>query len=139
MEPVGAGRILLVYDGSSVAERALDAAVARAQADTASITLLVVLPTRLWRARRGQYQLSPEKHDEDWARAQLARAHARCREASVHAEELVRTGPPARVIGEEAARGYAALFLATRASLTGAPPLARVISVPAGCEIVTVS
>lgn len=138
MDPVATGRILLFYDGSSVAERALDAAVERARADATSITLLAVLPPRLWRARRGQFQMAPEKHDEEWARAQLSRAHQRCRLAGIHAEELVRTGPPALVIGEEAGRGYAALFLATRPSLTGAPPLARVVRVPAACEIVMV-
>lgn len=139
MDPVGAGRILLVYDGSSVADRALNAAVERARAATASITLLAVVPPRLWRARRGQFQMSPEKHDEEWARAQLSRAHDHCREAGIHVETLVRTGPPARVIGEEAARGYAALFVSARPSLTGAPPLARVVVVPEECEIVTVT
>jgi nucleotide-binding universal stress UspA family protein len=138
MDPVDAGRIILVYDGSSVADRALDAALQRARAVTTSITLLAVLPPRLWRARRGQFQIPQEKHDEEWARAQLSRAHDRVREAGVHAELLVRVGPPARVIGEEAARGYAAVFLSARPSLTGGPPLARVLSVPAGCEIVSV-
>jgi hypothetical protein len=117
----------------------LNAAVQRARQATASITLLAVVPPRLWRARRGQYQMSPEKHDEEWARAQLARAHDLCREAGIHVETLVRTGPLALVIGEEAARGYAALFLAARPSRTGAPPLARVLTIPAACEVVTVT
>ena len=85
-----------------------------------------------WRARRGQFQISPEKHDEEWALEQLGRAHDRCRAAGVHTEQLVRTGPPAQVIAEEAARGYLAVFLSERPSLTGAPSLARIIAVPVG-------
>ncbi|MFY9586495.1 MAG: universal stress protein [Actinomycetota bacterium] len=139
MEPVKTGQILLVYDGSSVADRALEAALGRARATKASITLLAALPPRLWRARVGQFQIPPEKHDEDWARAQLARAQDRVRDAGIHAESLVRVGPPARVIGEEAARGYAALFLSDRPSLTGGPPLARVVTAPDGCEVVAVT
>jgi nucleotide-binding universal stress UspA family protein len=34
------GRLLLVYDGSSIADRALEAAIARAAAVSGSITLL---------------------------------------------------------------------------------------------------
>src|SRR5213594_3796482 len=133
MAPGAPGRILLVYDGSTVADRALLAAIDRARERSLSLTLLAVIPPRLWRARRGQFQMAPEKHDEEWAHAQLARAHAVAREARIHVEELVRTGPPAMVIGEEAARGYEVVMIATRPSLTGAPPLARVVTVPDGC------
>jgi nucleotide-binding universal stress UspA family protein len=138
MDPVPSGRFLVVYDGSSIADRALQAAIDRATADGATIMLLAVMPPRLWRARRGQYQIPAEKHDEEWARSQLARARDRSRDAGIHTEMLVRTGPPAEVIAEEAARGYAALFLASRPSLTGAPPLARLVTVPPVCEIVAV-
>jgi nucleotide-binding universal stress UspA family protein len=133
------GRILLVYDGSTVADRALGAALDRARESEGSITLLGVIPPRLWRARRGQFQMSPEKHDEEWVHAQLSRAHAALREAGVHGEELVRVGAPAAVIAEEAARGYDSVFMSIRPSLTGAPPLARLVAVPAGTEIVAVS
>lgn len=138
MEPNGSGRFLLVYDGSSVADRALHVAIERARTASASITLLGVVPPRLWRAKRGQFQMSPEKHDEEWALAQLARAHDAIKDAGIHVEQLVRTGPPAHVIGEEASRGYAAVFLSARPNLTGAPPLSRIVSVPGTCEVVTV-
>jgi nucleotide-binding universal stress UspA family protein len=138
MDPVSAGRILVVYDGSSIADRALQAAIDRATARDETIMLLAVMPPRLWRAKRGQYQIPGDKHDEEWARSQLARARDRCRDAGVHTEMLVRTGPPAHVIAEEASRGYVALFLASRPSLTGAPPLVRLVTVPPVCEIVAV-
>lgn len=135
----GSPWLLLVYDGSTLADRALDAAVARALATGASITLLAVIPPRLWRARRGQYQISAEKHDEEFAREQLGRARERCTAAGVHAEIRVRTGPPASVIAEEAGKGYAALVIAERRSLVGAPSLARIVAVPDGTEVVVVS
>jgi nucleotide-binding universal stress UspA family protein len=138
MDPVS-GRLLLVYDGSSIADRALEAAIERASKTEGSITLLGVVPPRLWRAKRGQFQTPPEKHDEDFAREQLHRAQIRCKEAGVKADIRVRTGPPAHVIAEEAARGYDALVMFERRSLTGAPPLARVVAVPNGMEVVVVS
>lgn len=55
------------------------------------------------------------------------------------ADVRVRTGAPAHVIAEEAGRGYDALVMIERRSLTGAPPLARVVTVPQGMEIVVVS
>jgi len=131
--------LLLVYDGSSIADRALDAAIVRALSARCPITLLGVVPPRLWRAKRGQFQMSPEKHDEEFAREQLSRAHARCRAAGVKAEERVRVGAPAHVIAEEAARGYLALVMAERPSFTGAPTLARLVALPDGMEIVVVS
>ena len=138
METVS-GRLLLVYDGSSIADRALEAAIARALSVEGSITLLGVVPPRLWRAKRGQFQIPPEKHDEEFAREQLHRAQIRCKEAGVKADIRVRTGAPARMIAEEAARGYEALVMFERKSLTGAPPLARVVAVPQGMEVVVVS
>jgi nucleotide-binding universal stress UspA family protein len=133
------GRLLLVYDGSSIADRALEAAITRAAAAAGSITLLGVVPPRLWRAKRGQFQIPPEKHDEEFAREQLHRALVRCKEAGVKADIRVRTGAPAQVIAEEAARGYEVLVMIERKSLTGAPPLARIVAVPQGMEIVVVS
>jgi len=138
MDPATNG-LLLVYDGSSIADRALDAAIARGLSSGTTITLLAVVPPRLWRAKRGQFQLSPEKHDEEFAHEQLSRAHDRCREAGVKAEERIRTGAPAHVIAEEAARGYRALVISERPSLTGAPTLARIIALPDGMEIVIVT
>jgi nucleotide-binding universal stress UspA family protein len=133
------GKILLVYDGSSIADRALDQTIARTRSSGAVITLLCVVPPRLWRARRGQFQMSAEKHDEEFAHEQLARAQQRCREAGVKAETRVRVGPPAHVIAEEAARGYGVLVLVERPSLTGAPTLAKIVAVPDGIELVLVT
>jgi nucleotide-binding universal stress UspA family protein len=132
-------RLLLVYDGSTIADRALDVAIERARSSGASIVLLAVVPPRLWRARRGQFQVSPEKHDEEFALAQLARARDRCHAAGIHTDQRVRTGAPAHAIAEEAATGYAAIVMAERRSLTGAPPLARVVVVPDGTEVVVVA
>ena len=132
-------RLLLVFDGSSIADRALEAALTRARSLGASITLLAPVPPRLWRAKRGQFQVSPEKHDEEFARDQLKRAHDRIKAEGVHVEQLVRVGPPARVIAEEIAKGYAALVIPERRSLTGAPPLARVVAVPDGTEVLVVA
>jgi len=132
-------RLLLVYDGSTISDRALDAAIARALADDATVTLLGVVPPRLWRARRGQFQIPPDKHDEAFAHEQLARAKQRCKEAGVRAETRVRTGAPAHVIAEEAARGFQVLVMPERQSLTGAPSLAKVLTVPAETEIVAIS
>jgi nucleotide-binding universal stress UspA family protein len=137
MQP-DSGRILLVYDGSSIGDRALVVAIDRAIVADATITLLGVIPPRLWRAKRGQFQMAPEKHDEEFARAQLERAKERCREAGVKSESRVRTGAPAHVIAEEAGRGYGAVVIAERKSLTGAPTLSRVVALPNGVEIVAV-
>jgi nucleotide-binding universal stress UspA family protein len=137
MQP-DSGRILLVCDGSSIGDRALIVAIDRATASGATITLLGVIPPRLWRAKRGQFQMSPNKHDEEFARGQLERAQQRCREAGIKTESRVRTGAPAHVIAEEAGRGYGAVVIAERRSLTGAPTLSRVVAIPEGVEIVAV-
>src|SRR5439155_21641857 len=137
MDPI-AVRMLLVYDGSSVADRALEVAIARARTDHASITLLGVVAPRLWRAKRGQFQVSPEKHDEEFAREQLDRAKRRCREAGIRVETRVRKGPPAHVIAEEAGHGFLVVILAERRSLSGAPLLCSGIAVPDGTEVVGV-
>jgi len=138
MDPIPV-RVLCVYDGSSVADRALEVAIDRARSADATITLLGVVAPRLWRAKRGQFQVSPEKHDEEFADRQLERAKHRCTEASLRAETLVRIGPPAHVIAEEAARGYRTVVLPQRRSLSGAPPMSSVIAVPNGTEVVPVA
>jgi nucleotide-binding universal stress UspA family protein len=140
MDPVAPDRILLVYDGSSVAERALGIAVDRARdGGSSGVTILAVIPPRLWRAKRGQFQIPPDKHDEEFVRTQIAHAKVVCGEAGIRCEGQVRTGPPVRVISEEAARGYGVVVLPSRPSLTGAPSLAALVRVPASCEIVAVS
>ena len=138
MDPIP-DRVLCVYDGSSVADRALEVAITLARTGDATITLLGVFAPRLWRARRGQFQFSPDKHDEEFAEAQLERAKLRCTEAKLRAETLVRIGPPAHVIAEEAARGYRSVVLPERRNLSGAPPLSSIIAVPNGTEVVPVA
>jgi nucleotide-binding universal stress UspA family protein len=132
-------RLLLVYDGSTVSDRALDTAIARALGEDATVTVLGVVPPRLWRAKRGQFQIPPEKHDEAFAHEQLARAKQRCKDAGVRVETRVRTGPPAHVIEEEVAKGFQVLVMPERQNLTGAPSLAKVLALPQDTEIVAVS
>ena len=130
-------RILLVYDGSSVGERALRVAIDEALRRAAAITVLCVLPPRLWRAKRGQFEIPPDKHDEGFAKEQLSRARASCSEARVRCDPRIRTGPPAAVISEEAA-GHDLIVIGSRPSSTGSPMLATLIHVPDGCELVAV-
>lgn len=134
-----AKRVLLVYDGSSVADRALERTIQRALELQASVTVLGVVPPRLWRAKQGQFVIPPEKHDEEFAHEQIRRARHAMGEAGVHSEGRVRTGPPVEVITEEAAQGYAIVVLATRPTATGSPDLAMLVRVPDGCELVAVT
>ncbi len=139
MDPASPRRVLLVYDGSSVAERALGVAIERARKADAIVTVLAVIPPRLWRAKRGQFQIPPDKHDEDFARDQVHRAKDACFTAGVRSEGRVRAGPPIDVISEEAEAGYEAVVLASRPNLTGGPTLASLVDVPDGCELVVVT
>jgi nucleotide-binding universal stress UspA family protein len=132
-------RLLLVYDGSTIADRALDVAIARALSDDATITVLTVVPPRLWRAKRGQFQIPPDKHDEAFVREQLLRAKGRCVEAGVRVETRTRTGPPAQVITEEALKGFEVVVVPERQNMSGAPTLAKVLVLPPETEIVAVA
>ena len=135
----GSRRVLLVYDGSSVADRALERTIERAVAIHASVTVLGVVPPRLWRARQGQFVIPPEKHDEEFAHEQVRHARQAIARAGVHSEGRVITGPPVAVITDEAAQGYEIVVLAARPTPTGAPDLAMLVRVPAGCELVAVT
>jgi nucleotide-binding universal stress UspA family protein len=132
-------KLLLVYDGSSVADRALRLTIERALEIGASVTVLGVVPPRLWRARQGQFDVPAEKHDEEFAHEQIRRARMTFGRAGVHSEGRVRTGPPVAVITEEAAQGYSMVVLATRPTPTGAPDLAMLVTVPEGCELLAVT
>lgn len=132
-------KLLLVYDGSTVADRALRQTIARALELGASVTVLGVVPPRLWRAKQGQFVIPAEKHDEEFAHEQIRRARRVMGEAGVHTEGRVRTGPPVAVISEEAAHGYAIVVLAARPTPTGAPDLAMLVRVPEGCELLAVT
>jgi len=102
------------------------------------VTCLAIIPPRLWRAKQGQFQMAPEKHDESFAHELLAAARARCEHARVEAHTLVRAGSPAAVLVEEAGRGYDALVLGERRAATGAPSLASIVRsrVPVPVEVV---
>ena len=130
-------RILLVYDGSSVADRALSVAVERALERHAVLTILCVLPPRMWRAKRGQFDLPPDKHDEGFAKEQVDRARGTCAQSGVRCEGRIRTGSPAAVISEEAAE-HELLIVGSRPSATGAPLLAELVKLPDGCELLAV-
>ena len=132
-------KVLLVYDGSSVGDRAVHVTIERALAIQASVTVLGVVPPRLWRAKQGQFVIPPEKHDEEFAHDQIRRARLAIGEAGIHSEGRVITGPPVTVITDEASHGYAVVVLATRPTPTGAPDLAMLVRVPEGCELVAVT
>ena len=135
----GSRKVLLVYDGSSVADRALERTIERAVAIQASVTVLGVVPPRLWRAKQGQFVIPEEKHDEEFAHDQVRHARQAIAQAGVHSEGRVITGPPVSVITDEATHGYAVVVLAARPTFTGAPDLAMLVRVPAGCELVAVT
>src|SRR5712691_5709806 len=109
-----AAGFLVVLDGSVTSERALDVALAHAEKSSAPLTLLAIIPPRLWRAKQGQFQVPPDSHDEDFARSLIADARQRCAERGVKAIERLRSGAPAHVILEEAAKGYELVILGER-------------------------
>lgn len=131
-------KILCLFDGSSVSSRALDVAIERARERGTGITVLAVVPPRLWRAKQAQFQMSMDKHDEEFARTQIDRAKTACKEAGVRSRGLLRAGAPLQVILEEAAKGYEAVVIGDRRSLTGAPSLAALVSPSATCEVLAV-
>lgn len=135
----GSRKVLLVYDGSSIANRALQRTIERAREIDASVTVLGVVPPRLWRAKEGQFVIPQEKHDEEFAHEQVRQARQAIAEAGVHTEGRVITGPPVFVITEEAAQGYSIVVVAARPTATGSPDLAMLVRVPEGCELVAVS
>jgi len=135
----GTRKVLLVYDGSTVADRALKRTIERALAIQASVTVLGVVPPRMWRAKQGQFLIPPEKHDEEFAHDLVRHARHAIAEAGVHSEGRVITGPPVTVITAEAAQGYSIVVLATRPTPTGAPDLAMLVRVPDDTELVAVT
>ena len=119
--------VLAVYDGSDTSVRALEIAILRAGERNVPLEILVVIPPRLWRGREGQFDMPPDLHDEGFAKSLLDEATKRCADRGVQAGGMVRAGPPAKVIVEEADRGYDLLVLGERQSLTGAPTLASIV------------
>lgn len=127
---------MVLFDGSAVAQRALLYAIDRAQAMSTGITVLAVIPPRLWRARRGQFQVQPYRHDEPFARAQLARAKDICRARGIRARGRVRNGAPIEVLIDEASKGYALVVIGERRNPSGAPSLGALLRDQAPCEVV---
>jgi nucleotide-binding universal stress UspA family protein len=134
--PTQTPNVLVVFDGSALAERALLYAIDRAQAMSAGITVLAVIPPRLWRAQRGQFQVEPYRHDEPFAREQLARAKGLCRDKGIRARGRVRSGAPLDVIIDEASRGYELFVIGDRRNPSGAPSLGALVRDQASCEVV---
>lgn len=130
--PTAERGILAVVDGSATGDRALDHAIALAIDQAAPLTLLFVIPPRLWRAKRAQFDISPVKHDEAFAHEVLAAGKQRCAAAGVHASTRVRTGAPAEVLVEEVARGFERVVVGERRSPVGAPGLVAILREPIG-------
>lgn len=128
-----------MLDGSETSLQALDLAINRAIERRTSVTCLAIIPPRLWRAKQGQFQMAPEKHDESFAHELVTAAREQCRKANVDARTLVRSGSPAAVLVEEAGRGYDLLVLGERRPLTGAPSLAAIVRgrVPVPVDVVS--
>jgi nucleotide-binding universal stress UspA family protein len=132
-------RILCLYDGSTVSSRALDAAIERARFHSTGITVLAVVPPRLWRAKQAQFQAPMEKHDEEFAKQQIELAKGVCKEAGVTVKGLLRAGAPLQVIVEESGKGFEAVVIGDRRSPTGAPSLAALVSPVAACEVIAIT
>lgn len=131
-------RVLCLYDGSTVSNRALDAAIGRARQGATGITILAVVPPRLWRAKQAQFQTPMEKHDEDFAKQQIELAKDICTQAGVKARGVLRAGAPLQVIVEESTKGFDAVVIGDRRSPTGAPSLAALVAPVAACEVIAI-
>ncbi|MCA1833979.1 MAG: universal stress protein [Actinomycetota bacterium] len=132
------GGFLVFLDGSATSERALDVALTRAEKTGAAVTLLAIVPPTLWRAKQGQFQVSPVDHDDEFARSLIADAKAACAERGVTVFDVMRSGPPAQIIVEEAAKGYEVVVIGERRNLVGAPTLVSIVKdrLPTALEIV---
>src|SRR5260221_7959974 len=113
----GAQGVLVTLDGSATSEQALEVAIERALARVIAVTCLAIIPPRLWRAKQGQFQMAPEKHDESFAQELVAMGKERCEKQGVEARTNVRAGPPARSRVAERARVYDLIFLDDRETL----------------------
>jgi nucleotide-binding universal stress UspA family protein len=131
--------ILVVFDGSDVSKRALSSAIERARARNAPLTVLAVIPPRLWRAKRGQLQVPPYRHDEPFVREQIAHAKDLARREGVRVGAKIRTGPPAHVIADEAAKGYSLVIMGDRPNAAGGPTLGGMVRQQTICEVELVS
>ncbi|MBI4729235.1 MAG: universal stress protein [Acidobacteria bacterium] len=130
-----AARLLAVFDGSSLTERALRRAVEIALERRARLTVLVVTPPRLWRGRRAQFDIPLESRDDDFARAQVARAKEICGALGIRAAGRLRSGPPVDVIVDEVSRGYDLVVIGDRGSLSGAKTVGERVREHVPCEV----
>lgn len=119
--------VLVFIDGSDTGRRALDVAMGRARDRGTSLTVLAVVPPRLWRAKRSAFQIPQDRRDEDFVERLLEDARRHCHEGGIEAETRVRSGPPADIICDEALRGFDLLVIGERPSLVGAPSLASIV------------
>lgn len=138
-EPVGDSRprILVVFDGSTLSERALVHAL-ELGGGGADVTILMVIPPHLWRGKQAQFQVPPGQRDEAFAREQIARAKQLCRARGARVKARLRRGPPAEVIVDEASHGYDVLCLGEREPRGGAKTFGDVVRGRVTCEVVTV-
>lgn len=131
--------ILVLFDGSALAERALDHAIDRARELGTGVAVLSVIPPRLWRSRRGQFQLpAVDSRDEEFARAQIARAKEIARAKGIRIRGKLRRGAVIGVLIDEASKGYALLVIGERANPSGARSLGSLIreNAPIDVELV---
>jgi nucleotide-binding universal stress UspA family protein len=131
--------VLVVFDGSGLGERALGHAIERARALHTGVTVLCVIPPRLWRGRRGQFQLpAVDRRDEEFARGQIARAKELARTKGIRARGKLRRGSVASVLVDEASKGYALLVMGDRINPSGARSLGSLIreNAPIDVELV---
>ncbi len=122
-----AAGILVVIDGSATSLRALEVAIDRALERSASLTLLGIIPPRLWRAKRSAFQIPQDQRDEEFVHGVLERASMRCQERGAPSTTRTRSGPPAEIIRAESTRGFDLIVLGERPNLVGAPSLASIV------------
>jgi nucleotide-binding universal stress UspA family protein len=112
-------KILLAYDGSEGANRALEAALAEAQVHGAELWALAV------EERLPRFSATVDEVQEEKALANhhygrlLAAARARAQEAGIELKVLLRAGHPAKTIIEVAREGDFDLILVGHSGLSG--------------------
>jgi nucleotide-binding universal stress UspA family protein len=112
-------KILLAYDGSAGANRALEAALAEARVHEAELWALAV-EERLPRFSATVDEVQEEKAlaNQHYGRL-LAAARARAQEAGIELKVLLRAGHPAKTIIEVAREGDFDLILVGHSGLSG--------------------
>jgi nucleotide-binding universal stress UspA family protein len=112
-------KILLAYDGSDGAERALAAGIDLAKLHGAALTALAVEE----RLPRFSGTIDEVQEEKEFANGQysrlLARARDRAREEGVELQTLMRAGHPAQTIVEVAKEGEFDVILVGHSGLSG--------------------